>query len=156
MKKIIIALVLLVLVGAAWYGLSPFFMNKYVDDALPADTPSDQAVGDMPDTVISEPVPVVDTPAHQASGSVRIVKRGDEAVVRYEDYKTINGPDLRIYLANDLDAKDYVDLGPIKGTEGNINYPVPAGVDISRYRYVLTWCEDFAVLFNSADLSPIR
>ncbi|MEI9966898.1 MAG: DM13 domain-containing protein [Candidatus Moraniibacteriota bacterium] len=72
------------------------------------------------------------------------------------ELQTINGPDVHVYLANNLDAKDYVDLGSIKGTEGNINYEVPAGIDIDKYRYALHWCEKFSVLFNSADLSTVR
>lgn len=105
---------------------------------------------------MSEPVPIVDTPLHPASGSVRIIRNDDGTLIRYENYKTINGPDVRVYLAKDLKATEYVDLGPLKGTEGNINYPVPAEVNVDDYRYVLTWCEDFAVLFNSADLSLVR
>lgn len=78
---------------------------------------------------------------------------GGAQYLRYENYKTINGPDLRVYLATDARATEFVDLGPIKATEGNINYLIPPGTDLSRYRYALTWCEDFAVLFNSAELS---
>lgn len=168
MKKILFLLAGILLIGIGWYGLSPLFMNKHIEDTIPtadkapmrddglevenmkANEASESA------TTLSEPIPIVDTLAHPASGQVRIVHTGNETIVRYENYKTINGPDVRVYLANDLNAKDFVDLGPIKGTEGNINYSVPSGVDINKYRYVLTWCEDFSVLFNSADLSIIR
>ncbi len=160
MKKILFSIIGVVILGVAWYGLSPLFMNTRVDDTVPTasqipNEEKNQANESTPPAImISEPVSIVDTPAHPASGQVRIVRNGDETIVRYENYKTINGPDVRVYLANDLDAKgEYVDLGLIKGTEGNINYSVPAGVNIDDYRYVLTWCEDFSVLFNSADLS---
>lgn len=166
MKKIFIITGVIIFLGIAWYGLSPLFKNKYVNDALPGTlsketssgtTESKTLTGDAKgEANISEPVSIVDTAAHPASGVVRVVKTGSDTIVRYENYKTINGPDVRVYLANDLKAKDFVDLGPIKGTEGNINYAVPDGVDVDTYRYVLTWCEDFSVLFNSADLSTIR
>lgn len=168
-KHILIALVATVTVGVAWYGLSPLLRNTVVNDALPESvlpvTPSQE----MPQTimvgepnpnnsapVLSPTIPVVATAAHPASGTVRVVKNGDETIVRYENYKTINGPDLRVYLATDLKATSYVDLGKIKGTEGNINYTVPADVNVVDYRYVLTWCEDFSVLFNSADLTSSK
>lgn len=162
MKKVLIAGAVLILGGIAWYGLSPLFMNKRVDDTLPiiVQTSNQENDSSENDTVSQEKIieseafPIVDTKAHPASGQVRIIQTGDETIVRYENYKTINGPDVRVYLAKDLDAKEYVDLGPLKGTEGNINYSVPKGVDISEYKYALTWCEDFSVLFNSADLSP--
>ena len=64
----------------------------------------------------------------------------------------MNGPDLHIYLSADLDAKDYVDLGAIKATKGNVNYDVPAATDTEKYRYVLVWCEPFRVLFGYAEL----
>ncbi|MFZ1720821.1 MAG: DM13 domain-containing protein [Candidatus Moraniibacteriota bacterium] len=162
MKKILFSIIGIVILGVAWYGLSPLFMNKRVDDTLPVavqpskpendSSKNDTASQEKP--MESEAFPIVDTPAHPASGQVRIIQTGDETIVRYENYKTINGPDVRVYLAKDLDAKEYVDLGPLKGTEGNINYSIPKGVKIADYKYALTWCEDFAVLFNSADLSP--
>jgi len=164
-KHILIALIVSVAVGVAWYAFSPLLRNKVVNDTLPESAPAVSpgeevrpiAVGE-PDPkkdvtpLVSAPVPIVDTPAHPASGVVRIVRSADETILRYENYKTINGPDVRVYLAKDLEAREYVDLGPIKGTEGNINYTIPKDVDISQYRYALTWCEDFSVLFNSADL----
>lgn len=166
-NHIVIALVVLVAVAIAWYALSPLFQNKVVNDALPESVPQVNPSEKIPQSIaVGEPTPngdtqpitsasfpIVDTPAHPASGTVRIVQGADETILRYENYKTINGPDLKIYLAKDLEAKEYIDLGPIKGTEGNINYTVPKNVDISQYRYALTWCEDFSVLFNSADLS---
>ncbi len=166
-KHIFIALAVSVAIAVAWYALSPLLQNTVVNDALPGSAPLVNPSEEMPQSIaIGEPdpnadtapilsasFPIVDTPAHPASGTVRIVRTADETILRYENYKTINGPDVRVYLAKDLDAKEYVDLGPIKGTEGNINYTVPQGVDITQYRYALTWCEDFSVLFNSADLS---
>lgn len=165
-KHIVIALVVLVGVAVAWYALSPLLQNKVVNDALPESVPEMNPSKEMPQPIavgesspngeiqplISASFPIVDTPAHPASGIVRIVQSADETILRYENYKTINGPDLKVYLAKDLEAKEYIDLGPIKGTEGNINYAIPKDVDISQYRYALTWCEDFSVLFNSADL----
>jgi hypothetical protein len=153
MKKIIIGVTLVVLLTVAWYGLSPLLNNKTVDDSLPA--MSENKTGEAK-TVVSEPVSVVDTAAHPASGQVRIVKSEDKTYIRYENYKTINGPDVQVWLAKDLKGNDYVNLGPLKATEGNINYEVPQGIDVNDYRYALTWCEDFSVLFNSADLSMIH
>lgn len=166
-NHIVIALVVCVVIAIAWYVLSPLFQNKVVNDVLPESTPQENPSQKMPQSIavgepspngeirplISASFPIVDTPAHPASGTVRIVQGADETIVRYENYKTINGPDLKVYLAKDLEAKEYVDLGPLKGTEGNINYSVPKNVDVSEYRYVLTWCEDFSVLFNSAEIS---
>jgi hypothetical protein len=97
--------------------------------------------------------PVMGTTGHPASGAVKVLETESGPVIRYENFSTINGPALHIYLANDLGASDYVDLGEIKGTRGNINYPVPAGVDPDDYRYVMYWCVPFKVLFNYAEIN---
>ena len=94
--------------------------------------------------------PIIGTAGHPASGTVRIIETGDKLFVRYENFKTINGPDLLVYLAKDLKAKEFVSLGKLKATEGNINYEIPQGTNIQEYPYVLVWCEDFSVLFNYA------
>ena len=92
---------------------------------------------------------------HRASGVVKILNIGSERYIRYEDFSTIDGPGLYVYLSKDLRAKDFVNLGYRKGTKGNINYKIPAGVDLDEYKYVLHWCKPFGVLFNYADLSSI-
>jgi hypothetical protein len=58
-----------------------------------------------------------------------------------------------VYLATDIDADDYVNLGKLKAEIGNINYDIPENTDLEKYNKVLIWCEPFAVLFGSATLS---
>lgn len=96
--------------------------------------------------------PVVATALHPASGDVKVIETAEGTVIRFEDFETINGPNLHLYLAKDLDATEFVDLGPIRGTEGNINYLVPEGVDVSEYQYIMHWCVPFGVLFNYAEI----
>lgn len=144
----IIGIVVLVLAGAvARYGLSPLFNPLVTDEALPEGV--QQAPAEEPAAA-----EVVGTPGHPASGTVRIIEADGTSYVRYENLKTINGPDLYVYLANDLEANDFVDLGRVKSTEGNANYAIPAEVDPSDYRYVLIWCKQFSVLFNAAEINP--
>lgn len=176
-RKILYGAGAVLLVAGAWFGyyaISPFFITIKADEALPGEARdmtekrADSAAGSSV-AVMSEAqgasddekqeevkrVSVVDTPAHPASGFVRVVEADGKTYVRYEDYKTINGPDLFIYLAKDTAATEFVNLGALKATEGNINYEVPEGVDLTQYPYVLTWCKQFGVLFNSADVSPV-
>ena len=40
---------------------------------------------------------------------------------------------MHVYLSKDLKASEFVDLGPIKGTEGNINYEVPENIAKNRW-----------------------
>jgi len=101
---------------------------------------------------VSEAYKIKDTPLHPASGEVRIVESDGQTIVRFENFKTINGPNVHIYLAKDLDAKEFIDLGRLRGTEGNVNYVVPNDIDVSEYTYVMHWCVPFGVLFNYAEI----
>lgn len=132
----------LLLVALAYYGLSPLWRTIILDESAP-----ESAV------VVVDAKLIVPTSAHPASGTAQILETENGLLLRYENLQTINGPDLRIYLSTDLKATDYVDLGAIKATEGSVNYNIPAGTDIEKYHYALVWCEQFGVLFNSADLS---
>ena len=67
-------------------------------------------------------------------------------------FKTDDGPKLLLYLSTEVDSKDFVDLGDLKGLEGDFNYAIPAGTDIEKYKYVVVWCVDFSVSFGHAEL----
>jgi len=155
------AVILVGVLSFAYYALSPLFINIKVDEALPGAKTAEETQGEVEEMPEEVPVtkttasPVVDTLAHPASGLVRIVEAEGKTYIRYENYKTINGPDIYVYLAKDLEAKEFIDLGKVKATEGNINYEIPTDLDLAEYRYVLTWCKAFGVLFNYADLSII-
>lgn len=83
--------------------------------------------------------PITGTPGHSASGNIRIVNdNSGTLIVRFENYKGTNGPDLYVYLASDKNATDFINLGEAKGNQGNINYTVPAGTSLEDYPYVLT------------------
>lgn len=162
-KKLLVAAGVLVVAGVGYYTLSPLFITLHADDPLPEGATSGMPVPGAegaPEMVVQEaapmvgamPVAVKGTLGHPASGTVRVVEAGSQAYVRYENFKTINGPDIFVYLATDPSAKDFVNLGAVKATEGNVNYEIPAGTDLSKYHYVLTWCRQFSILFNSADL----
>lgn len=90
--------------------------------------------------------------SHDVEGKVILLQVGDEKIVRFENLKTVNGPDLRIYLSAGLDKNDFIDLGPIRATEGNVNYTIPAGTDTTKYKNVLIWCRAFGVLFSYGQL----
>lgn len=155
------AVLFLSVLGFAYYAISPLWRNISLDEALPSEEKTATEVkggGVGTEEVASLPkrVPILDTVAHPASGYALLVKAGGASYLRYEDLKTINGPDLYVYLSKDLDAKDFVDLGRIKATEGNVNYEIPENINLKDYRYALIWCKAFGVLFNSADLSSLH
>ena len=66
---------------------------------------------------------------HNAEGLAKVIPLGNgngTSVLRLENFKATNGPDLYVYLATDKSASDIVNLGRLKGNIGNQNYPIPA------------------------------
>jgi Electron transfer DM13 len=91
---------------------------------------------------------------HNAEGVAKVIALNDGTyVLRLENFKATNGPDLYVYLATDKSASDIVNLGRLKGNIGNQNYPIPDGTDLTKYNTVLIWCKAFSVLFGSAQLA---
>ena len=82
-------------------------------------------------------------------------------ILRLTNFATSNGPDVHVYLVAASDATDsttvkkagFVDLGSIKGNEGDQNYDVPAGVDLAKYQAATIWCARFGVNFGTAPLT---
>src|SRR5919109_309564 len=92
---------------------------------------------------------------HNAEGLAKVIRLNDDGIIlRLENFKATNGPDLYVYLATDNSASDFVNVGRLKGNIGNQNYNIPEGTDFSRYDTVLIWCRAFSVLFGSAKLEP--
>lgn len=151
LKQLVFVLLGVLVLAVLYYAVSPLFRNVKVDESAPAGM-MEKAAGEVPTVTVSEGAAsaVVGTTGHPASGTVRIVTADGKRYVRYEDFKTINGPDIYVYLAKDLEAKEFINLGRVRATEGNINYEIPDEVDVKEYPYVLTWCQTFGVLFNSA------
>lgn len=72
--------------------------------------------------------------------------------LRLDDFSVRNGPDLYVYLSTDADdyARDALELGKLKATDGSFGYDVPAGTDIERFRSAIIWCKQFSHLFAVA------
>ncbi|MBA3789447.1 DM13 domain-containing protein [Patescibacteria group bacterium] len=169
-KWIMGGVVALAVLGFGYYAISPLFRNIGADDALPQNSTELSTNSTIATTATSSageaamthegaamkdenPTPVTGTVGHPASGTVRVVTTDGKNYIRYENFKTINGPDIYVYLSKDLGAKEYISLGKVTATDGNINYEIPAGVNPEDYKYVLTWCKTFGVLFNSAQIN---
>jgi hypothetical protein len=146
---------------AVWYAFRPerIFINQSVNEALP---PMVQHAGAMtaaaPTTLATGAFHGVH---HETTGTTTLYRRPDGTrLLRFTNFSTSNGPDVRIYLVAAEDAQDnatakqagFIELGPMKGNQGDQNYDVPATVDLAKYRAVTIWCRRFAVNFATAPL----
>lgn len=92
---------------------------------------------------------------HTGSGDVLLVISPDgDVILRFQDYAVRNGPDLHVYLTPDPGGDVHVDgaisLGPVKATQGSVNYDVPADVDPDSFRAAVIYCVPFRVVFATA------
>ena len=143
------------LAGAGfWYLLSPAFIDRVVDEQLPA--------GFELSELRSGQFRNVDG-AHRGSGEVKVlVNEAGGALLRFTDFEVTNGPDLEVWLVKDPDPKKSADvsasqwlsLGPLRGNKGDQTYMIPDGTDMVEWGSVVIWCEQFSVLFSVATLSP--
>jgi hypothetical protein len=100
---------------------------------------------------------------HQTSGRATIYQEENgKLVLRLTNFKTSNGPDVHVILIAAKDANDdanflksdtqRVELGKLKGNEGDQNYEIPAGTDLAKFQTVSIYCERFNANFGAAPL----
>jgi hypothetical protein len=100
---------------------------------------------------------------HTSSGRAIVVELSDgRRFLRFENLSTSDGPDLRVYLSTvpstggaHAFGDGSVDLGALKGNQGDQNYAIPADVDLEGFRSAVVWCRRFAVGFAAAPLEPV-
>jgi hypothetical protein len=148
---------LVVLGGIGWYLFRPelLFVNKKVNEEQVA------SVGASVMRALASGR--FHSVAHETHGTATIQDVGaGRRVLRLTDFATSNGPDVRVYLVAAPDAADnatvtkagFVELGKLKGNEGDQNYDVPDDLDLTHYRAVTIWCRRFSVNFATAPLTP--
>ncbi len=150
-RFLVISIILsLITLPIAWYLLSPLFIDKTVSEEIPANNVN------VENFVFSYSGAFLGVDSfHQVDGNALIISGEKTDYLRFENFKSTNGPDLKVYLSKDLEATDFVDLGELKGNIGDQNYELSTGINLNEYKYVLIWCKQFSVLFGYAELSPI-
>ncbi len=99
---------------------------------------------------------------HSGQGTVTIYQTPDNRkILRFEDFSVTNGPDLRVVLSLSAEPKTReevelnnldLELGPLRGTTGALNYEIAPEVDISQYNSVVIFCRAYNVVFSTATL----
>ena len=140
MKSILIFCVLMVSLSC----------NEIEDNTSMVPVTDDFDPGSMDVMLLKEGV--IEGVGHTASGTAKIYREGNNSVIVLDPFNSQNGPDLKVYLSSDEKATKYLNLGPLKSTTGKQSYDVTGMPDLSEYKFVLIWCEQFSVLFAKAEL----
>ncbi len=159
MRNILIAAGV-VLSAVAWYAFRPelLFVNKTVNEEFPG--------GAAMASIENGPMVVTQGRfkglAHETRGLASIYQLADgKRTLRLTEFKTSNGPDVHVYLtAAEIEKGSaairdagFIDLGSMKGNQGDQNYDIPANADLSKYKNVSIWCARFGVNFGQAALA---
>lgn len=151
-RKWILAAVGFPILVAVWWAFRPekLWINQKVSEPAPFAASSD-------------PQPLytgrLEGKAHETSGRATIYKSSDgQEYLRLSDFTTSNGPDVHVVLARSDDKSlsekivngqlDDVELGSLKGNQGDQNYDLPASVDLQKYNAVVIYCERFHAVFG--------
>lgn len=164
-----IAVILLIpLLVAAYWLLSPLFIDEEVNEEFPfARVAASEQTQNVSETM-SELTAVelnrgnfteIDA-VHKGRGEAILYQISDgTGLLRFENFEVTNGPDLHVFLTTVADprSEDWhngqeLDLGALKGNIGDQNYEIPAEVDLSQYKSVIIYCVPFRVTFSTASL----
>jgi hypothetical protein len=93
-------------------------------------------------------------PGHRGSGKATLGRdAAGKTFLVFENFSVTNGPDLHVVLGSSPDGGGQgLDLGKLKATDGNFNYAIPDGTDLSQFKSVTIWCASFPTIFAVATL----
>lgn len=91
--------------------------------------------------------------AHSTSGTVKVVRdAAGKTQLVFENLKTDNGPDLRVWLSPNTSGSPYQEVGLLKAVTGNFSYELGASINYTTNNRVLIWCKNFSILFGHSVL----
>ena len=98
---------------------------------------------------------------HKGAGTAIVWQLPDGArLLRFEDFRVTNGPDLYVYLSGHPAPRDSrqlheggaFEVALLKGNVGSQNYELPADLDLSGFSSVVIYCKRFSTVFSTAEL----
>ena len=155
-NKWILVLTSVPVLTGVWWAFRPekLFVNEKVNEATPA------ALSSEPEVLYTGKLV---GKVHQTSGRATIYKTADgKEYLRLSDFTTSNVSDVHVLLARTEDKSlesevvrgdlDSMELGALKGNQGDQNYDLPTAADLNKYQAVVIYCERFHAVFGVAKL----
>ena len=159
--------------GLYWFTPWKLFIDRHVNEALPAVATEPVSVATVVPThkPHARPQPVLlergefISHEHSTSGTVSVIRQPDGSrVLAIAGLRTSDGPVVKVWLTDQHVTKDgwhvfddgrYVDLGGLKGNIGDQLYPIPDDANLTALHSVTIWCDRFDVSFGAAELDPV-
>jgi Electron transfer DM13 len=154
--KAVTIVVGLVILSGGWYLFRPekLFINQKVNEAAPFQVTNE-----------AQPVSTgtLTGKLHDTSGRATVYRETDGTLtLRLTNFHTSNGPDVHVVLATADDpalksttpgkALNALEVGALKGNEGDQSYKLPEHTDLAHYSTVAIYCERIKAVFGTAHL----
>ena len=154
--RVVTVIVAVIAVAGLWYLFRPekLFITQRVNEAAPI------TAGNSAQPAFTG---LLSGKLHETKGRATVYRAQDGTMsLRLTDFSTSNGPDVHVVLVTAGDpglknnapgqALESIEVGALKGNEGNQEYKLPANVDLTRYNTVAIYCERFRAVFGTAKL----
>ena len=156
---------LIVYLAFAVFGVHTLFYDEVVNEDFAASRATGQGTSARPGGPEVVATGEFHAVAHPGAGKAIVYRLRDGSyTLRLENLDIFNGPDLYVYAVAAGDAEDdetvlesgFLNLGRLKGNQGNQTYALPDGFDPEEHRAISVWCRRFSVNFATAPLKPVK
>ncbi len=99
--------------------------------------------------------------SRSASGAVKLFRLGTgEYLLRLENLQVGHGPGLHVFFTGAAAPRevaivqgDFIDLGELRAQSGDLNYVIPADIDLRDYRGVVIYSPYFREIYATSALT---
>lgn len=86
-------------------------------------------------------------------GTAEVYQQNNTYLLKLQGFSTSNGPALHVMLSKEATPQHFIDLGPIKSTNGDQVYTIPGKPVFSSYKFVSIHCVEYNHLFGFAEIN---
>jgi len=91
---------------------------------------------------------------YTVTGKLDVWKDGNQYEFRFIDFFASNGPDVDVWITTGQSTSSFIDLGDIKGHDGNFSYAyTDTDNRLKDFSSVLIWCKRFSRGFGIANFN---
>lgn len=146
-----------------YFGVQALFTNRVVDERVPVQRDGGATSTPSIPIIMARGVFQQGDNPYSVQGVATIMKTDQGRVLSLTDFRVTNGPDLFVYLVSADEAENkrvkeavrqnrFVNLGALKGNQGNQIYRIPDEVHLDDSSIISVWCRRFSRNFGAASL----
>lgn len=130
--------------------ISLFLLNACTKSGSSSD-PINEMIGNS-GTPVTSAMAFTSANGYTVTGNVRIYQKDGKLILALENFRSSNGPDLRVYLSKEMQPVNFKELGRLKSVQGNQLYDIPGTPDFNEYKFAVIHCQQFNRAFGFASI----